>query len=157
MPPPALPQQSASSALSSSSSAPPPPPPTTQANININVSCADDSSTAESSLEDGKDFLAGLGGGAHPSPVYGQAVNTAAVDGLKVLALLWVCIANFYLLGYQPQMLPSVGKCVCLYLYLSNSRPVVPMFIMRTLLPSTLTENSASSSKCVCVCVCVPN
>lgn len=107
MPPPALPTQSASSAL----------PSPTQANININVSCADDSSTADSSLEDGKDFLAGLGGpNLHQSPVYSQAVNTAAVDGLKVLALIWICIANFYLLGYQPQMLPSVGKSSSVYL-----------------------------------------
>lgn len=101
MPPPPLPTTSASSALPSPS----------HPNININVSCADDSSTADSSLEDGKDFMAGLGGHSlHQSPVYGQAVNTAAVDGLKVLGLIWICIANFYLLGYQPQMLPSVGK-----------------------------------------------
>lgn len=42
--------------------------------------------------------------------VFCDGVNTNSVDGLKVFALVWMCLANFYLLGYQTQMLPSVGK-----------------------------------------------
>lgn len=37
-------------------------------------------------------------------------MNTSVFDGLKVAGLLWVCLANYYWLGFQPQMLPSVGK-----------------------------------------------
>ena len=124
MPPPPMPQQANSNIninINNNNSTTLSPGQQHQANININVSCADDSSTNDSSSETGispKDYLGtgmgGVGGGVvglHQSPVYGQVVNTASVDGLKVFALLWICMANFYLLGYQPQMLPSVGKC----------------------------------------------
>lgn len=40
--------------------------------------------------------------------------RTNVVDGLKLFALAWICLGNFYFLGYQPQMLPSIGKFICI-------------------------------------------
>ena len=35
---------------------------------------------------------------------------TTVLDFIKTFALFWVCFANFYWLGFQPQVLPSVCK-----------------------------------------------
>ncbi|KAH7636322.1 hypothetical protein HUG17_10292 [Dermatophagoides farinae] len=37
-----------------------------------------------------------------------QMVNTVCLDALKSIALAWICLSNFYLLGYQPQMISSL-------------------------------------------------
>lgn len=39
-------------------------------------------------------------------------LSTGIVDAIKTLALVWICVANYFLLGYQSQMLPSVGKSI---------------------------------------------
>ncbi len=167
MPPPPMPQQANSNInINNNNSTTLSPGQQHQANININVSCADDSSTNDSSSETGispKDYLGtgmgGVGGGVvglHQSPVYGQVVNTASVDGLKVFALLWICMANFYLLGYQPQMLPSVGKwtvylALCeleyFFLLMCSQFPVVSvLFVERSFCLNVEGSRSSSSS-----------
>lgn len=41
-----------------------------------------------------------------------RQLNTGYLDALKSIALAWICLANFYLLGYQPHMISSVCKLI---------------------------------------------
>ncbi|OTF78301.1 hypothetical protein BLA29_004508 [Euroglyphus maynei] len=41
-----------------------------------------------------------------------RQLNTGCLDALKSIALAWICLANFYLLGYQPHMISSVCKLI---------------------------------------------
>lgn len=99
-----------------------PPPMTSSININISSADGSNSGAGESSNSSASSEITPKEYG----PSYGTALSTDAVDGLKAFALLWTCLGNFYLLGYQPQMFPSVGKYTqpgplvqetCLFLY----------------------------------------
>ena len=43
-------------------------------------------------------------------------INSSVIDGLKVFALFWICISNYYFLGYQPQLLGSVGELILFFI-----------------------------------------
>lgn len=42
----------------------------------------------------------------------GRMTNTACLDAIKSLALAWICLSNFYLVGYQSHMISSLRKLI---------------------------------------------